>query len=357
LSTRFGETQLDRLGTIRYDYRKALKNLNKESERHHGGYAMSTPRAVVLVLNYNGRALLEDCMPSIMAAARNATTPCVVMVVDNDSNDNSRQWLAEAYPEVACLHEPNRGLASYNEVLKRIDAPYAILLNNDVKLDLDSIDPLIQELERNSDALFAAPFCLGFDNETYEGMRTRVRDRFGLIQGLCRVPDHQQNMHRSDLTASAGPVLAVDRLKFLSLGGYDPIYFPGRIEDLDLGFRGWLRGWRGMYVPKSKAWHKGFGSFEPELGMKTCDRLALRNTLLFTWRNIRGARLARHFLWLGPRLVHSILFRKGELLKAAREALQILHRRPATIEKPVRCSLPALDYTQRQEDFFRRFSW
>lgn len=318
---------------------------------------MSTQGVVVLVLNYNGRQLLEDCLPSIKAAASQAATPCRVIVIDNQSTDNSCAYLAQNHPEIECINEPNRGLASFNYVLQRLHEPYAILLNNDVKLDPDAIDPLISELERNSDALFSAPFCLSFDNQTYEGMRTRVRDRFGLIQGLCRIPGHEQTMHRSDLTASAGPVLAVDRIKFLSLGGYDPIYFPGRIEDLDLGFRAWLRGWRGLYVPKSKAWHKGFGSFGPEFGEKTCDRLALRNTLLFTWRNIRGIRLLRHLIWLGPRFVHSVLFRDGELLKAAREALKIMRQQNLEIPYHLRCELPASDYTKRQEDFFRRFSW
>lgn len=317
---------------------------------------MSTPRAVVLVLNYNGRALMEACLPSIVAAAARASGHCPVVVIDNDSTDDSREWLAQAWPEIQCIHEPNRGLVSFNHVLPNIGAPYALLLNNDVKLAEDSIDPLLDSLEKQSDALFSAPFCLGFDETTYEGMRTRVRDRFGLIQGVCRVPGHESKMHRADLTASAGPVLAVDRLKFLALGGYDPIYFPGRIEDLDLGFRGWLRGWRGLYVPTSKAWHKGFGSFEPAFGAAGCDRLALRNTLIFTWRNIRGARLARHFLWLGPRLVHSVFFRRGELVKALGEAVQTICRKevPANLWRPC---LPSAEHCNRQEEYFRRFSW
>ncbi len=74
-------------------------------------------------------------------------------------------------------------------------------------------------------------------------------------------------------------MLAVDRRKFLELGGYDPIYFPGRIEDLDLGFRGWMAGYRGYYVPESVAFHRGFGTFEPQLGKGRCDELASRNTL------------------------------------------------------------------------------
>ena len=68
-------------------------------------------------------------------------------------------------------------------------------------------------------------------------------------------------MNQPDETAAAGPVLAVDRRRFLELGGYDPIYFPGRIEDLDLGFRGWMAGYRGYYVPESVAYHWGFGTF------------------------------------------------------------------------------------------------
>ena len=56
-------------------------------------------------------------------------------------------------------------------------------------------------------------------------MRTRVRTRYGLVQGLCRVPGHRESLGTPGLTASAGPVLAVDRVKFLRLaertGAYD----------------------------------------------------------------------------------------------------------------------------------------
>lgn len=318
---------------------------------------MGDHSCVVLVLNYNGRHLLEECLPSIVLAAANAEARCRVVVVDNDSTDDSRAWLAANWPSVECLHEPNRGLASFNSVLESCPEPFAILLNNDVKLAPDSIDPLIQEIARHPDALFAAPFCLGFDDATYEGMRTRVRDRFGLIQGVCRVPGHELHMHRPDLTASAGPVLAVDREKFLALGGYDPIYFPGRLEDLDLSFRGWMHGWRGLYVPASKAWHKGFGSFEPAFGKAGCDRLALRNTLIFTWRNIRGKRLLRHCLWLGPRLVHSAIFRRGEFVGAFAEAVSLWAKRSAVSSTCKRLRLTSDDRRRRQEAFFRRFSW
>ena len=112
-------------------------------------------------------------------------------------------------------------------------------------------------------------------------------------------------------------MLAVDRRRFLELGGYDPIYFPGRIEDLDLGFRGWMAGYRGYYVPESVAYHQGFGTFEPQLGKGRCDELASRNTLIFMWKNTGGARLLAHFLWLPIRLASCTLARTVQLCRGA----------------------------------------
>ncbi|HEX8202588.1 MAG TPA: glycosyltransferase, partial [Isosphaeraceae bacterium] len=263
---------------------------------------MGTAGTHILILNYNGRALLAECLPSVVEAAARAPRPCAVSVVDNDSTDDSRAYLAAAWPGIRVVREPNRGLASFNRVLERLDEPVALLLNNDVKLAPGAVGPLVAALAAHADALFAAPQCWSFDGRAYEGMRTRVRSRYGLVQGMCRVPGHEDCVDRPDLTAAAGPVLAVDRVKFLALGGYDPLYFPGRIEDLDLGFRGWMAGWRGYYVPEAVAYHRGFGSFEPAFGRAGCDRLALRNTLLFAWKNLRGPRLAAHLAWLPPRL-------------------------------------------------------
>ena len=315
---------------------------------------MAIHRTHILVLNYNGRALLEACLPSVVEAASASPVPCGVSVVDNDSTDDSLAYLAERWPGVGVIREPNCGLASFNAVLSRMSEPAVILLNNDVTLDRDSVGPLIEALDTHDDALFSAPQCWTFDGRDYEGMRTRVRSRFGLVQGMSRVPGHEGLVDRSDLTAAAGPVLAVHRGRFLALGGYDPIFFPGRIEDLDLGFRGWMAGWRGYYVPESRALHQGFGSFEPAFGREGCDRLAARNTLLFCWKNLSGARLLGHFGWLAVRLVHAVATGRRAFLGAFVEAAQKLDAVRA--RRRVR-TLGASLWTRRQEAFFRRFRW
>lgn len=307
------------------------------------------------MLNYDGVALLRECLPTVIEAARRCSVPCPVTVIDNGSRDDSVALIRREWPEVEIVEEPNRGLASFNAVLRRIDEPTALLLNNDIKLDPDAVNPLLAAIEANDDALFAAPQCWTFDGREYEGMRTRVRTRFGMVQGMSRVPGHEACVDRSDLTAAAGPVLAVDRVKFLALGGYDPLYFPGRIEDLDLGFRGWMAGWTGLYVPESRSWHRGFGSFGPAFGAKGCDRLATRNTLLFAWKNLSGARLAGHLLWLPPRVAVALATRRTNFLLALAGALARL----GAVAEARRVEMAAGDPGRvvRQEAFFERFSW
>jgi GT2 family glycosyltransferase len=311
-------------------------------------------RTHILVLNYNGRDLLGECLPSVLEAAARAPVPCPVTVVDNGSRDGSLERLFMEWPEVSVVSEPNRGLASFNEVLARIDEPVVLLLNNDVKLDPSAIAPLLALFDRHDDALFSAPQCWTFDGREYEGMRTRVRDRYGLVQGMCRVPGYEDCVNRPDLTAASGPVLAVDRRKFLALGGYDPLYFPGRIEDLDLGFRGWMAGWKGYYVPESVAYHRGFGSFGPAFGQAGCDRLAARNSLIFAWKNLSGRRLLAHLAWLPVRLVHALATRRSTFALALTEAIGRLGR---VLSARRALAVGQGGWSAKQEAFFEQFRW
>jgi N-acetylglucosaminyl-diphospho-decaprenol L-rhamnosyltransferase len=315
---------------------------------------LTIDRTHILVLNYNGRGLLAECLPSIALAALRSPAPCRVTVLDNGSTDGSDELVANHWPNVSYVREANHGLASFNRVLERLDEPVVLLLNNDIKLEPGAVGPLLHVFERHADALFSAPLCWTFDGQTYEGMRTRVRMHFGLVQGMSRVPGFDKVFDKQDLTAAAGPVLAVDRRKFLDLGGYDPVFFPGRIEDLDLGFRGWMAGYRGYYVPESVAFHKGFGTFEPQLGMGRCDELASRNTFIFMWKNMGGARLLTHFFWLPIRLAYALL--RGRLSFAA--GLFGALKRIRFVLKGRRALVVGHEgWVERQEAFFRRFQW
>jgi GT2 family glycosyltransferase len=192
-------------------------------------------------------------------------------------------------------------------VLAELPGRVAVLLNNDIKLDEDAIDPLVEPLLADQPAgaakcFMTAPRCWLFDGKTHEGLQAAVRWHWGLVEATAYFAGHEQARRRRGLTAAAGPVMAVDRRLFLELGGFDPLYLPGRLEDLDFAFRGYMAGYEAQYVPEAVSYHKGQASFNAAFGPAGSDALALRNTLLFQWKNLRRpGHWLRHLIALPAR--------------------------------------------------------
>jgi len=311
----------------------------------------------VLVLNYNGRELLADCLPSVVQAAAASRHDCRVAVIDNASTDDSLAVLGNRFPSVRVIRRPNRGLCSFNPVLAELDGPVAVLLNNDIRLAPEAIDPLVAPLlESGTSCFLTAPLCWRFDGQTYEGLKTAVRWRWGLVQATALFPGNEALRHQPGLTASAGAVVGVSLAKFLALGGFDPLYLPGRLEDLDFAFRGYQAGWHACYVPESVAWHVGQATFEREFGAVGCDALALRNTLLFQWKNLRHPlHLLRQAVGLPMRAALDVIRAPGitpdRRFAFVRALVSAAGRWKAAQRSPFRGRL-MLD---RELGFFRRF--
>jgi GT2 family glycosyltransferase len=315
----------------------------------------------VLVLNHNGRGLLEECLPSVVRAAGASRHVCRVAVVDNASADDSLAWLTACWPEVEVIRCPNRGLCSFNDVLAQRHARVAVLLNNDIRLEVDCLDPLIAPLLMppalgGCPCFLTAAQCRSFDGQTYDGQKTGVRWRWGLVQATSLFSGHEQTIQQADVTASAGAAIAVDREKFLELGGFDPLYLPGRLEDLDFCYRGFLAGWQARYVPTALAYHRGAATFGKTYTTAECQGLALRNTLLFQWKNLRHPwHVVRQAGGLAARLAADVL-RAPAAAASHRfitwQAAWDAARRIRWIRRPVR-KPGAL---AREREFFRRFA-
>jgi len=313
-------------------------------------------RVHLLVLNFNGRRLLAECLPSVLRAAATSRHWCDVAVVDNASSDDSLDLLAERFPEVRVVRRPNRGLCSFNDVVPELEGPVAVLLNNDISLQAGCLDRWVAPLVEDSNCFMAAPLCWRTDGTTYEGFRTAVRWRFGLVQATALYPGHEEAIHRPGLTASAGAALAVDCRKFVELGGFDPLYLPGRLEDLDFAFRGYQAGYQARYVPEAVAFHRGMATFGKAFGPAGCDRLAMRNTLLFQWKNLRHPwHWARQLVGLPMRLAQDVCRapwagrdRRWMFTRALFGALGRMRRLSADGYRPKRS-------IRREREFFHRF--
>ena len=273
----------------------------------------------ILVLNYNGKSLMEAYLPSIVEAADESFNDCDVYVVDNLSTDGSVEFLKEKFPSVkVVVAKENRVLCSYNEVVNGLDSDVVIFLNNDMKLELDFVDHLAKHFDEQ-DVMFVAPRLMNFDN-TYNGGRSYLE----LKNGAIRMSVDEENFMQPGATHAISTG-AFRRKAFVELGGFDDLYLPGIWEDVDICFRGLSLGWKGVYEPKSLLWHDESTTFHREYGKKGKMKIAHRNMFLFTWKNITDKKiLAKHFALTLPRVIGLSLRGDTECLEGFLQAMKFI---------------------------------
>ena len=240
----------------------------------------------LIVLHYSRRDLLEQFFPSVVQAARQAKYPCQVTLLDNGSKDDSVKYVRDNFPGVDIEIAPeNKVLCSFNDYAAKCREEILVMLNNDMELDAGFVDPLVEPFLSDPDIFFVAT----------EGDRSIAQIRCGLISAVIDYPGHVTLNHQPGFSFSAG-VAAFNRKKYLELSGYDELYLPGRYEDIDLCYRGWKRGWKGVYQPASKKKHLGGASFDKAFNHHQTQAMVARNAILFTVKNISDPCLLAQFI-------------------------------------------------------------
>jgi len=293
----------------------------------------------IIILNYNGGALLLECLPSLMAAARKSGHDVRIVLLDNLSTDGSAEKAVHLHPEITLVHaRENLILCSYNDYLKQSSCDIAVLLNNDIRVEEDFVDPLVTRFEEDPELFMVTPKCLSYDGSRYEGGITQFRIKYGIFWASSRYPGHEKDMNQVHPTMAAG-YGAFQRRKFLELGGYDDLYLPGRLEDSDLCFRAWKRGWKLLYEPHSVVYHKGGVAFHKRFGESGTLRINHRNSFLFFWKNIRDpAFILAHFFFVPFRLIFALIRGQKEFVWGFFDALPLASkaiRRRASLEPSV----------------------
>jgi N-acetylglucosaminyl-diphospho-decaprenol L-rhamnosyltransferase len=259
------------------------------------------------ILNYNGRKHLEHLLPTAVTAARAYAGSCSVVVLDNRSTDDDVKWIQRNHPAVRCVVAPqNEFLFSYNWLLPQLLEEVVVILNNDLRLDEHSLAPLLRHFSApDVFAVSASSYDWGGNERTIGPARIKYSNGF---YGWYYEPARQELCHT--LFASGG-FMAVDRAKFLELGGFNPLFYPAYCEDLDLGFRAWRRGWRSIYEPASVVWHREQASWKVSPNGEP-NTLNLRNSLLFQWSSLPMERDRSLRAWTVTKLL------LGELIQGRR---------------------------------------
>jgi GT2 family glycosyltransferase/glycosyltransferase involved in cell wall biosynthesis len=256
-------------------------------------------RAASLVIpNWNGKDLLERFLPSWLVAIAGHPGSEIV-IVDNGSSDGSAPWIRANYPQVKLLAlDKNLGFGGgSNAGFRAAKNEVVVLLNSDMRVEPDFLQPLLDGF--TDESVFAVS-C-----QIFLGDKTKRREETGLTQawwqdGGLRVT------HREDAKVDSlfpcfyggGGSCAYDRARFLSLGGFDELLAPFYLEDTDIGYLGWKRGWKSLYQPASVVHHEHRGTIGKNFTSEFIQSVLQKNFVLFSWKNIHGwSFLAGHFFF------------------------------------------------------------
>lgn len=222
-------------------------------------------KTAVVILNWNGRKLLERYLPSVVERTPNAE----VIVADNGSTDDSLVWLRMHYPEVKTITlDKNYGFAGgYNRALRDVDADYVVLLNSDVEVTVGWLEPLVEVLDKSADVAVVAPKLRSVTEPhrfEYAGAAGGFIDYFGYPFCRGRIlstveEDCGQYDDCRDIFWASGAAMCCRREVFLAVGGFDEDFF-AHMEEIDLQWRMQLAGWRIAVEPRSVVYHLGGGT-------------------------------------------------------------------------------------------------
>ncbi|MDY8135500.1 glycosyltransferase family 2 protein [Aquimarina sp. 2201CG5-10] len=251
-------------------------------------------KTAIVILNWNGRSLLEQFLPSVIAHSKEAD----IYLADNASTDESIQYVKATFPEIQIVkNEVNGGYAKgYNDALTKIDADLYCLLNSDVEVTKDWLVPVIEAFENFSDVAAIQPKILDYKKKThfeYAGAGGGFIDGFGYPYCRGRIfdtleEDHGQYNDTIPIFWASGACLFVRKSVFEEVGKLDEDFFAHQ-EEIDLCWRILNRGYKIIYVGASTVYHLGGATLTNMNPKKTFYNF--RNSLYLTVKNVKGSRI------------------------------------------------------------------
>lgn len=243
----------------------------------------------VVILNYNGAQYLQQFLPAVLASSYVNKR---VIVADNASTDNSLQIVNEHFPTVEVLvNTQNDGFAGgYNWALAQVQSDYYVLLNSDVEVTPNWIEPIIALMESDKQIAACQPKILSYHNQQsfeYAGASGGWIDALGYPFSRGRIFDVLENDNSQyDTTErifwASGAAMFVRSNIYHALDGLDTFFFAHQ-EEIDLCWRMQLAGYCIMVCPASVVYHVGAGTL-PRGGRKVF--LNFRNNLLMLAKNL-----------------------------------------------------------------------
>jgi len=249
---------------------------------------MQSLKVAIVILNFNGKHLLQKFLPTVIQYSTQAT----IYVADNASTDDSIAFLKTEFPTIKLIElKENYGFAQgYNEALKQVDADYFVLLNSDVEVTPNWIEPIISLMMADKTIAAAQPKILAYntkDEFEYAGACGGFIDKYGYPFCRGRIfdtleKDNAQYNKPIEVFWATGACMFVRADVYNDLKGFDGFYF-AHMEEIDLCWRIKNTQYKVMAVPTSLVYHVGGGTLNKLSPRKTF--LNFRNSLISLTKN------------------------------------------------------------------------
>ncbi|RZP04629.1 MAG: glycosyltransferase family 2 protein [Flavobacteriales bacterium] len=251
-------------------------------------------KVAIVILNWNGKKILEQFLPSVLEYSQEAT----IYIADNASTDESIPFLKERFNEVIIIqNKTNGGFAKgYNDALINITEDLLILINNDVEVTKNWLEPIINEFKSDSSLIAAQPKILDFNNKKYfeyAGAGGGFIDQLGYPYCRGRIfntieKDMGQYNDIKKIFWATGACLIIKNNEFKKLNGFDENFFAHQ-EEIDLCWRIQLTGGTIKYIGNSTVYHVGGATLSNLNPTKTFYNF--RNSLLMLVKNIKSPKV------------------------------------------------------------------
>ena len=263
-------------------------------------------KVTVIIPNYNGKHFMEPCLKSL---SRQTCQDFQIWVIDNASSDGSAAYMKEHHPEIRLFSmKKNLGFsAAVNVGIRHARTPYVILLNNETTVEPHYIEEMLRAIERS-------PRIFSVSSKMIQMHHPDLIDSAGDLYtlpgwGVCRGAGRSiSNYTKSDEIFSACAGAAIYRRSvFRKIGYFDEAHF-AYLEDIDIGYRARIYGYRNMYCPSAVVYHVGSGTSGSKYNAFKV-KLSARNSIWLNYKNMPLPQLLLHlpFLFCGY-LVKSLFF-------------------------------------------------
>ncbi len=236
----------------------------------------------IVIPNYNGKHFLEDCLKAVFAQI---IDDMEVIVVDNGSTDGSLEYLNN-YPGVRTIAmDKNYGFCgAVNAGIKAAEGQYVILLNNDTEVDKNFTKELLNAIKADERIFSCSSKMLQFHD------RTRMDDggdyycALGWAFGRGKGGLAENYDQPAEIFASCAGAAIYRKEMLESLGYFDENHF-AYLEDIDIGYRARIHGYKNVYAPKAIVYHVGSG-FSGSAHNAFKVKLSSRNNVYLAYKNM-----------------------------------------------------------------------